>query len=157
MKKNKKTQDNVIVTNRKAYRDFNIFETMEAGIVLTGTEIKSLRGRNANLNDAFARVSKGELCIYNFHINPYEFGNIHNVEPARPRKLLLHKKQLLKLFEKSQTKGLTIIPLKVYLKRGFAKVEIALAQGKKLYDKREALKKKQATREMNREIRIKTR
>lgn len=154
MKKNKK-EDNTIVTNRKARRDYIIAETFEAGIMLTGTEIKSLRARKANLNDSFARVSNGELYLYNFHISSYEFGNIHNVDPVRTRKLLLHKKQILKIFEKSQTKAMAIIPLKVYLKHGLAKVEIALGQGKKLYDKRETIKKRQANREIDRELRNK--
>jgi len=150
-----KKEDNLIVTNRKARRDYIITETFEAGIMLTGTEIKSLRARKASLSDSFARVTKGELYLYNFHIGAYEFGNINNVDPLRTRKLLLHKKQILKIFEKNQTKGMAIIPLKVYLKRGLAKVEIALGQGKKLYDKRETIKKRQAKREIDREMRNK--
>ncbi|MDD4201844.1 MAG: SsrA-binding protein SmpB [Candidatus Omnitrophica bacterium] len=150
-----KKEDNLIVTNRKARRDYIITETFEAGIMLTGTEIKSLRAKKASLSDSFARVVKGEIFLYNFHIGAYEFGNIHNVDPLRERKLLLHKKQIQKIFEKNQTKGMAIVPLKVYLKRGLAKVEIALGQGKKLYDKRETIKKRQAKREIDREMRNK--
>ena len=147
--------DNVIVTNRKAHRDYAIISTTEAGIELKGTEVKSLRARKANLSDSFARVEKGEVVLYNFHISPYEFGNIHNVEPLRPRKLLLHKREILRLYQGTQIKGHTLIPLKVYFKRGYAKVEIAVARGKKQWDKRETVKLREATREIDRELRKK--
>ena len=150
-----KGTDNVIVTNRKAHRDYAIISTTEAGIELKGTEVKSLRARKANLSDSFARVEKGEVVLYNFHISPYEFGNIHNVEPLRPRKLLLHKREILRLYQGTQIKGHTLIPLKVYFKRGYAKVEIAVARGKKQWDKRETVKLREATREIDRELRKK--
>ena len=150
-----KKAENVIVTNRKAHRDYAIISTTEAGIELKGTEVKSLRARRANLSDSFARVEKGEVVLYNFHISPYEFGNIHNVEPLRPRKLLLHKREILRLYQGTQIKGHTLIPLKVYFKRGYAKVEIAVARGKKQWDKRETVKLREATREIDRELRKK--
>ena len=145
--------ENIIVTNRRAKRDYEILETIEAGIELRGPEIKSLRARRANLKDSFARIDRGEIYLHNFHISPYEFGNINNVDPLRQRKLLLHKNQIARLHAKTQTKGYTLIPLKVYLKGGLAKVEIAMARGRKQYDKREALKRKEAHREVERALR----
>jgi len=147
--------DNTIVTNRKARRDYEILESLEAGIELRGTEVKSLRARRANLNDSFARVDRGQIFLYNFHISPYEFGNIHNVDPLRPRKLLLHKRQILRLYAGSQVKGHTLIPLKVYFKKGFAKVELAIAKGKRQFDKREAIKRREAKLEIDRALRKK--
>jgi len=142
--------DNAIVTNRQARRDYAILGAIEAGIELRGTEVKSLRAKGANLKESFARIDKGEVFLYNFYISPYEFGNIHNVDPLRPRKLLLHKREILKLYTHNQVKGHTLIPLRVYFKRGFAKVELGLAKGKKLYDRREAIKRREARREMDR-------
>ncbi len=138
-----------LVTNRKARHDFHILETFEAGIALAGTEVKSLREGKGNLKDSFARVDNGELYLYNMHISPYEKGNIYNKDPLRPRKLLMHKKQINRLFGQVKEKGLTLIPLKVYLnERGLVKVELALAKGKALYDKREDVKRRDASREM---------
>jgi len=145
--------EKVIVSNRRARRDYEILEAIEAGIELKGTEIKSLRGRRANLSDSFARVDKGEVFIYNLHISPYEFGNINNVDPLRVRKLLLHKNQILKLFQKTQLKGNTLIPLSIYFKKGLAKVELAVARGRRQFDKREAIRRKEAQRDIDSAIR----
>lgn len=125
-------------------------ETYEAGLVLKGTEVKSLRAGKANLQDSFARIENSELILYNMHISPYEQGNRFNHEPKRPRKLLMHKREIMRLLGKTQEKGLTLIPLKVYFRGGWAKVELALARGKKVYDKREAIKAREARREMER-------
>ena len=144
--------DNSIVTNRQARHDYFIVETFEAGIQLRGSEIKSIRKRLANLKDSFARVEKGEVFLYNMHISPYEFARLEETDPKRPRKLLLKKSQIAHIFVKTSEKGLTIIPLRLYLKRGLAKVEIALAKGKKFFDKREAIKAKDARREINRAL-----
>ncbi|HOB82781.1 MAG TPA: SsrA-binding protein SmpB [Peptococcaceae bacterium] len=143
----------VVTENRKAYHDFFIEETYEAGIVLTGTEVKSLRAGKANLKDSYAQVQNGEMFLYNMHISPYEQGNRYNVDPVRPRKLLLHKKEIISLMGKVMQQGLTLIPLKVYFQRGRAKVALALARGKKLYDKRAAMAERDARREMERAAR----
>lgn len=140
----------VAATNRKAHHEYFILETMEAGIALTGTEVKSLRQGKANLNDAFARVDQGECILYDMHISPYDFGNRFNPDPKRPRKLLLHKREIMKLHSEIKEKGLTLIPLKVYFTRGMAKVELGLAKGKKLYDKRDDMAKKEAKRRIDR-------
>lgn len=140
----------VLTQNRKARHDYHIEETYEAGIVLTGTEIKSLRAGRANLKDSFARVSNGEVWLHNMHISPYEQGNRYNHEPTRARKLLLHKREINKLIGLTKEKGYTLVPLKVYLKNGFAKVLLGLGKGKKKYDKREDLKRKEAQREIER-------
>jgi len=145
--------NNVIVTNRQARRDFFILETFEAGIELKGSEIKSLRKRRANLKGGFARLEKGEVFLYNLHISPYEFARRDEIDPIRARKLLLRKKEINYLHQKSSEKGLTLIPLRVYLKKGLAKVELATAKGKKFYDKREALKAREHKREMDRALR----
>ncbi|MDN5332504.1 MAG: SsrA-binding protein [Tepidanaerobacteraceae bacterium] len=138
-----------LVTNRKARHDYHILETYEAGIALAGTEVKSLREGKANLKDSFARVEKGELYLYNMHISPYEKGNIHNKDPLRPRKLLMHRKEIDRLYGLVKEKGVTLIPLRVYLnERGLVKVELAVAKGKTLYDKREDIKRRDAQREM---------
>lgn len=139
-----------VCQNKKAYHDYHILETYEAGIALKGTEVKSLRAGKASLRDSFARVENGELWLENMHISPYEQGNQFNHEPKRARKLLMHKTEIMRLFGKSREKGLAIIPLKVYFKHGRAKVEIALAKGKKLYDKRQDQAKRDAQREMDR-------
>jgi SsrA-binding protein len=137
-------------TNRRAHHEYFILETYEAGIALTGTEVKSLRQGKANINDAFARIYNGECILYEMHISPYEFGNRFNPDPKRPRKLLLHKREILKLHSEMKEKGLTLIPLKIYFTRGMAKVEIGLAKGKKLYDKRDDMAKKEADRKIDR-------
>ena len=143
----------IVVTNRKATHDYFILERYEAGIALAGTEVKSLRLGKANLRDSYCQIKDGEIFVYNMHISPYEKGNIFNRDPLRTRKLLLHKKEIGKLFGSTQLKGLTIVPLSVYLRNGKMKMEIGLAQGKKLYDKREALKEKAIKRDTD--IRIK--
>ncbi|MFO7153105.1 MAG: SsrA-binding protein SmpB [Bacillota bacterium] len=138
-----------LATNRKARHDYHIIETYEAGIALAGTEVKSLRQGKANLKDSFARVEKGELFLYNMHISPYEKGNIFNKDPLRPRKLLMHRKEIDRLYGLVKEKGVTLIPLRVYLnERGLVKVELAVAKGKTLYDKREDIKRRDAEREM---------
>lgn len=141
-------EQRVSISNRKARHDYHVLETFEAGIVLTGTEVKSLRKGNANLLDSYAQVKNGEVWLHGMHINPYEQGNINNHEPRRTRKLLLQKSQIRKLLERTKDKGLTLIPLSVYFKGPYAKVELSLAQGKKSYDKRESIKKRDADREI---------
>ncbi len=138
------------IRNRKASHDYFIGETFEAGIVLKGTEIKALRQGKAQIQDAFVRVDRGEAILYNAHISEYDFGNINNHVPARARKLLLHKNEILKLKSAVESGGEAIIPLKIYFKKSLAKILIALAKGKKLYDKRETLKKDEAMREAKR-------
>lgn len=146
-------QDSTIAKNRHAFHDYEILETFEAGIELTGTEVRSLRDNHAQLTDAFALVRNGEVWLNNFHIAPFKNGNIANVDPDRRRKLLLHKKQIRYLAEKTQEKGLAVVPLKLYFKKnGLVKVEIALARGKKLHDKRNDLKEKQVQRDIDREL-----
>ncbi len=147
----------VITENRKARHDYFIEETYETGIVLTGTEVKSLRAGKANLKDSYAQVENGEMFLFNMHISPYEQGNRYNVDPVRARKLLLHKGEISRLFGKVKQQGLTLVPLKVYFKRGRAKVELSLARGKKTFDKREALAEKDAKREVERAMRDKNR
>lgn len=142
----------VLATNRKAYHDYQIEETYETGIALTGTEIKSVRAGSVNLRDAYAQVRNGELWMMNVHIAPYEPASRQNVDPYRDRKLLMHRKEILRLFGRAQEKGLTLIPLRIYLKKNRAKVEIGLARGKKQYDKREAISRRDAAREMERAV-----
>lgn len=142
----------VITTNKKAYHDYTIFEKYEAGIVLTGTEIKSVRKNAINLKDSFCRIEDNEIFLYNCHISPYEQGNRYNHKADRIRKLLLTKKEILKMHSKIKKDGYTIVPLEVFLSKGFAKVEIGLAKGKKLYDKRETLAKKDQQREIDRKM-----
>jgi SsrA-binding protein len=142
----------VVATNRKAFHDYFIEETFEAGIALTGTEIKSVRAGAVNLRDSYAQVRNGELWLQNVHISPYEAGNRFNVDPYRTRKLLMHRKEINRLLGRAQEKGLTIVPLRIYLKKNRAKVEIALVKGKKQYDKRESISRRDATREMERAI-----
>lgn len=147
--KERKARD--LVTNRKARHDYHILESHEAGIALAGTEVKSLRQGKGNLKDSFGRIENGELFICNMHISPYEKGNIFNKDPMRPRKLLMRKREILRLFGIVKEKGLTIIPLKLYLnEKGLVKVELAVAKGKALYDKREDVKQRDAGREMER-------
>jgi SsrA-binding protein len=142
----------VLASNRKAYHDYHIDETHETGIALTGTEIKSVRAGSVNLRDAYAQVKNGELWMLNVHIAPYEPASRQNVDPYRDRKLLMHRKEILRLFGKVQEKGLTLIPLRIYFKKNRAKVEIGLARGKRQYDKREAIGKRDAAREMDRAV-----
>jgi SsrA-binding protein len=146
----------IVTQNRKAYHDYFIEETVEAGIVLVGTEVKSLRDGKANLKDSYATVKDTAIFLLNCHISPYSHGNILNHEPTRTRKLLLHKKEITRLHEKTAQKGYSLIPLKMYFKGAHVKVEIGLAKGKKKYDKRETIKKKEADREMARAIRSRT-
>ena len=144
----------VITTNKKAFHDFLILEKYNAGIVLTGTEIKSIRKGAINLKDSFAKIEDGEVWLYNAHINPYEQGNRFNHEAERRRKLLLNKNEILKMLGKVKKEKYTIIPLSVYLENGWAKVEIALAKGKQLHDKRESIAQKTVDREIARSIKI---
>jgi len=139
-----------ITVNRKAYHDYHIEESFEAGLVLTGTEIKSIRAGRVNLRDAYARSESGELWLLGAHIAQYPGGNRYNHEPKRPRKLLLHRRQIAELSGALMRKGLTIVPLKLYLKNGIAKVELGIARGKKVYDKREALALRDAQRQIER-------
>lgn len=142
----------VLAENRKARHDYAILETVEAGLVLTGTEIKSLRAGRVNIRDAHARVEKGEIFIYNMHVAPYEQGGRYNHDPLRPRKLLLHRREIDSLAGKVRLQGLTLVPLRVYLKGGWAKVELALARGKKAYDKRRDLAEREARRRIERAL-----
>ncbi len=147
----------VLATNRKASHDYHIEETHEAGVVLTGTEIKSVRAGSVNLRDSYAQVRNGELWLSNVHIAPYEPASKQNVDPYRDRKLLMHRKEILRLFGRAQEKGLTLIPLRMYLHKNRAKVEIALARGKKQYDKREAIAKRDSAREIDRAVKERSR
>ncbi len=142
--------EKIISTNRKARHNYHIEETHEVGIVLTGTEVKSVRAARVNLKDSYARVDRGELFLYNMHISPYEAGNRFNHEPLRVRKLLMHKIEIARLAGKIQEKGFALIPLKVYLNRGLVKIELGMARGKKLYDKRRDLAERDSRREMDR-------
>lgn len=145
-----KGEGKVLAQNRKASHDYIILDTIEAGMVLTGTEIKSVRKAKINLKDGYASIRNGEVFLQNVHISSFEQGNIFNHDPLRTRKLLLHKKQIKYLIEETKTTGVTLVPLKVYLKNGVAKVLIGLAKGKKSYDKRDALKQKDMKREIDR-------
>ena len=148
----------VVAQNRKARHDYFILDTLECGIVLTGTEIKSVRAGNLNLKDSYASVEKGELWLLGMHISPYEKGSYYNHEPERNRKLLLNKHELIRLHGKTREKGLTLIPLSIYLKDGRrAKVELAMAKGKTSYDKRDAITERDAKRDMDRAVRRKGR
>ncbi len=140
----------IIARNKKAKHDFNIEETYEAGIILKGTEIKSIRERKVNLKDSFALVENGEVYLYNMHISPYKEGNRYNHEPERVRKLLLHKKQIRKLIGYTKQKGYTLVPLSIYIRNNLAKVELALAKGKNIHDKRRDIARKTAQREVER-------
>ncbi len=140
-------ESKIIATNRKATHDYFILERYEAGIVLTGTEIKAIRQGKVNIKESFARIIKGEVYLLNMHIGHYSHGNIYNHEPLRDRKLLFHKKEIAKLIGKLSQKGLTLVPLSLYFKKNFVKVELALAKGKKLYDRREDIKKRDLQRQ----------
>ena len=147
-----KAQENVVAQNKKARHDYEILETYEAGIVLTGTEIKSVRAARITLKDGFAQIKNGEVWLNNVHITPYEQGNIWNQDPDRTRKLLLKKREIAKLDNELKGTGMTLVPLKVYLKNGFAKVLIGLAKGKHDYDKRESIKRREQDRDIKRQM-----
>lgn len=148
-----KKERKLVANNKKAYHDFFVEETYEAGIVLTGTEIKSVRQRRVSIKESYAKIEKGELILYGMNISPYEQGNRYNVDPLRPRKLLLHKQEIRKLIGYTTMKGLTLVPLKMYInEEGRAKVEIAVARGKKNYDKRDDIAKRDAKRDMDRKM-----
>jgi SsrA-binding protein len=142
----------IICQNRKAYHDYHIEETLEAGIALSGTEVKSLREGKANVKDSYVIIKDNEVSLLNCHISPYSHGNMMNHDPLRTRKLLLHRKEINRLRGKTAIRGFTLIPLKIYFKGPFAKVEIGLARGKKLFEKRETIKEKEARREIARAI-----
>ena len=147
-----KDNSHVVARNRKANHDFTIEETIECGIVLTGTEIKSVRQSKVNLKDAFARIERGEVWLYQCHISPYEQGNRYNPDPMRRRKLLLKKREIAKLEKATERDGYTLVALKMYIKRGFAKVLIGTAKGKKRYDKRQSLKERDMKRDIQRAL-----
>ena len=147
-------ESKLVANNKKAYHDYFIEEKYEAGIALAGTEVKSLRMGKCSIKEAFIRIENGEVWVYGMHVSPYEKGNIFNKDPLRPRKLLLHKKEIWKLLGKMKEKGYTLVPLQVYFKEGKAKAEIGLAKGKKLYDKREDIAKKDQRREAEKEFKV---
>ena len=153
MAKSKESQK-LIANNKKAYHDFFIDETYECGIALHGTEVKSMRMGKCSIKEAFVRIEDGEVFVYGMHVSPYEKGNIFNKDPLRVKKLLLHKYEINKLLGKIKEKGYTLVPLQVYFKDGKVKVEIGLARGKKLYDKREAIAKKDQRREAEKEFKV---
>ena len=141
------TSEKVVATNREAYHNYHILETHECGIALTGTEVKSIREGRCNLKDGYAQIRQGEAWLVNAHISPYSHGNRENHDPTRSRKLLLHRSEIDKLLGKVQEKGLTLVPTRMYLKNGRVKLELAVAKGKKLYDKRETERRREADRE----------
>ena len=149
-----KTGVKLIANNKKAYHDYFILETYEAGISLAGTEVKSMRMGKCSIKESFIRIENGEVFVYGMHISPYEKGNIFNKDPLRVRKLLLHRQEINKLLGKMKEKGMTLVPLKVYLKGSLVKVEIGLAKGKKLYDKRADIAKKDQARGAQRDFKI---
>ncbi|MFC1508190.1 SsrA-binding protein SmpB [Candidatus Omnitrophota bacterium] len=148
-------KDNAVITNRAARRDYFILESFEAGLELKGSEVKSIRAVKASLAGSFAKIEGNEIYLHHMHIDPYKYTNIEEQDPLRPKKLLLHRKEITHLTTKMSQKGLALIPLKVYFKQGLAKMELALAKGKKHYDKREAIKRKEAEREISRAKRYK--
>ena len=150
-----KNDDKLIANNKKAYHDYFIEDTYEAGIALHGTEVKSMRMGKCSIKESFVRIENGEVIIYGMHVSPYEKGNIFNKDPLRVKKLLLHKNEINKLAGKISTQGYTIVPLKVYFKGSLVKVQIGLAKGKKLYDKRQDIAKKDQRREAEREFKVK--
>lgn len=154
MAKQRETQK-LIANNKKAYHDYFIDETYEAGIALHGTEVKSMRQGKCSIKEAFVRIENGEVFVYGMNVSPYEKGNIFNKDPLRVKKLLMHRYEINKLGSKVAEKGYTLVPLQVYFKEGKVKVEIGLARGKKLYDKREDIAKKDARREAEREFKVK--
>jgi SsrA-binding protein len=154
---NEKEIEKIIAVNRKARHEYHILDAYEAGIVLKGTEVKSIREGNVNLKDSYAIIKYSEVFLINMHIGPYKQGNIFNHEPLRDRKLLLNKREIRKLIGKVEEKGMTLVPLKLYFKRGIVKIELALAKGKILYDKRESIAKRDYEREKIRELKGKFR
>jgi SsrA-binding protein len=148
-------ESKTIAVNRKAYHDYNIFESMEVGIVLTGTEIKSIRAGRVNIRDAYAKPDGNELWLYNAHIAGYQAGSYHDHEPNRPRKLLMHRKQINEMAAVSNQKGLTLVPLKLYIKKGIAKLELGVARGKRFHDKRETIAQRESDREIERTLKRK--
>lgn len=142
--------DTTVVTNRKARHDYHVLESIEAGLVLTGTEVKSLRQRRANLTDGYARLDGGEMWLHGMHISPYEQGSYANVDPVRKRKLLLHRDEIRRLAGKVKDKGMTLIPLRVYFRKNRAKVELGVCRGKKSYDKREDIARRETERDIRR-------
>lgn len=151
----KKETQKLIANNKKAFHDYFIDETYEAGVVLHGTEVKSMRMGKCSIKESFIRIENGELFVYGMHVSPYEKGNIFNKDPLRVKKLLMHRQEINRLEGKTAEKGYTLVPLQVYFKEGKVKVEIGLARGKKLYDKREAIAKKDQRRETEREFKVK--
>jgi SsrA-binding protein len=149
--------EKIVTTNRKARHEYHILETIEAGMVLLGTEVKALRAGKANLKDSYATIKDGEVYLLNMHISEYSHGSYNNHDPERIRKLLMHRREINKLTGKVQEGGLTLIPLKIYFKQGRAKVQLALARGKKLYDKRHDIAKRDADREIRRLVKHKQR
>jgi len=154
MKRMPKDSIKLIANNKKAYHDFFILDTFEAGLALHGTEVKSLRMGKCSIKESFIRIENGEVFIYGMHISPYEKGNIFNKDPMRVKKLLLHKAEINKMLGKVKEKGISIVPLKVYLKGSLMKIEIGLAKGKKLYDKRDDIAKKDQKREAERDFKV---
>ena len=154
MKRMPKDSVKLIANNKKAYHDFFILDTFEAGLALHGTEVKSLRMGKCSIKESFIRIENGEVFIYGMHISPYEKGNIFNKDPMRVKKLLLHKAEINKMLGKVKEKGISIVPLKVYLKGSLMKIEIGLAKGKKLYDKRDDIAKKDQKREAERDFKV---
>ncbi|MEW6061938.1 MAG: SsrA-binding protein SmpB [Bacteroidota bacterium] len=146
-------EERIAISNRRARHDYEILDVYEAGIVLKGSEVKSLRQGRANLQDSYADLKRGEVWLHNMHISPFEHANRFNHDPVRDRKLLLNKSEIRKLIGKTTERGLTLVPLKIYFKKGIAKVELALAKGKKSYDRREDIKKRDVEREMRRNFR----
>lgn len=144
------TTSTALATHRKALRDYHILESLEVGLVLVGTEIKSIRNRQVSLEDSFARIDEGELFLYNMHVSPYQQGGRYNVEPTRVRKLLLHRRQIERLNGLLTRKGLALVPLRLYLKHGLAKVELAVGKGKKRYEKRDTIREREMDRELRR-------
>jgi len=149
--------DQTVAVNRRARHDYAIDETIEAGLVLTGTEIKSIRAGRANLAEAYARIERGEAWLIGAHIAPYEQGNRNNHEPTRTRKLLLHRDQIAELIGRTQAKGFTLVPLRLYIRNGLAKLEIGIARGKKAHDKRRAIAERDARRDLERETKARIR
>lgn len=145
-------KSSLIADNRRAHHEYHILETFETGIALTGTEVKSLRMGRANLSDSFARIEQGEVWLHHMHVAPYTHGNRYNVDPMRPRKLLMHKREISRLIGKTKEQGLTLVPLKLYWHGDWAKVELGLAKGKQLFDKRDAIAAKSAKRDIERAL-----
>ncbi|MDP9362775.1 MAG: SsrA-binding protein SmpB [Chloroflexota bacterium] len=150
---NQRRADRVVTTNRRAFHDYHVLESVEAGIVLSGTEIKSIRDGKATISEAYARIDGGELWLVGAHISPYRHGNIANHDPDRPRKLLVHKNEIRDLREAIEQKGMTLVPLRLSLKRGRAKVDVGVVRGKKLYDKRAAEAERESRRDVERALR----